>query len=124
MMSACVTCRSCTMRRSWTCLTEVEIQRIAAGSPTSESTRTPTAASTPQESLPDWCSQRTRWVLVYMGGLFGEILSIFYVKMHQFSIIAQLETIFCLYTKFCMILSLSCLSIRHCLLHKPRALAD
>lgn len=55
---------SCTMKRSWTCLTEPEIQRVGAGSPTLRSTRTPVAASTPLESRPDWCTQRRRWVHV------------------------------------------------------------
>ncbi|XP_045884817.1 kinesin-like protein KIF21B isoform X13 [Micropterus dolomieu] len=51
------------MKRSWTCLTEPENQRVGAGSPTLRSTRTPVAASTPLESLPGWCTQRRRWLL-------------------------------------------------------------
>lgn len=63
MYNASVHC-SCTMKRSWTYLTEPEIQRAGAGSPTLRSTRTPVAASTPLESRPDWCSQRRRSVHV------------------------------------------------------------
>lgn len=58
---ACVCC-SCTMKRSWTCSMEAEIWRVATGSPILRSTRTPVAASTLLESLPDWCTQRRRCV--------------------------------------------------------------
>lgn len=43
---------------------EPEIQRVAARSPTSKSMRIATAASTPPESHPDWCTPRRRWVCV------------------------------------------------------------
>lgn len=62
-------CCSCTMRRSWIYLTEPEIQRAATGSPTFGFTRTPPAASTLQESLPDWFTRRRRWVVVHVSGL-------------------------------------------------------
>lgn len=72
---------SCTMKRSWTCLMEPEIQRVGTGSQTLRSMRTPAAASTPLESLPDWCTQRRRWVHVCVcvgdGGLFISVHHVF-----------------------------------------------
>lgn len=58
---------SCIMKRSWTCLMEPEIQKIAAGSPTLRSMKMPVEASTPPESHPDWYTRRKRWVLVFPG---------------------------------------------------------
>lgn len=54
---------SCTTKRSWICLTEPEIQKVAAGSLASRSTRMLVAAFTHLGSLRDWCSQRRRCVL-------------------------------------------------------------
>ena len=55
---------SCTTRTSWTCLTAPRTWTAAAGSPTSRSTRTPAAASTPPESPPGWSIQSRRCVRV------------------------------------------------------------
>lgn len=58
---------SYTMKKSWTCSMELEIQKVAAGSRTLRFTRTPVAASTPLGLHPDWCTQRKRWLPVCLS---------------------------------------------------------
>lgn len=65
---------SCTTKRSWICSTELESQKVAAGSPTSRSTRTPAAAFTRLGSLLDWCSQRRRCAFALLWCTFLQVV--------------------------------------------------